>query len=246
MKKKIFVLLFAGLLLLSAAACKSGNGGDATGTDTGSNYNPFPEQTRVVEGTDTKGEKVTYYEPVTQAPQPEKNSSEPNAVFTAVNKKITVLAGVATVRNNTIINDETGIGWPKMYTEFTANGESQKWYRITYSGKDAYIAKDCVCDSSVLQGFTDCDDTVEVKVDMLNVRSVPSTDSSLSIRGNLLKGQKVSRVGKSDKWSIICFEEEEKDSSGNTVKVVKHYYVSNDCIGAPTAATEASTAVAQG
>lgn len=240
MKKKILAILFAGLLLLSATACStSRNNNHSSGTDTtDTQYTPFPGQyTSAATGTD--GEPIISTEPVTQAPAGD--IDEPNAAFNAVSKKVVVLTAVATVRSDTLVNDTTGIGWPKEGTEFEVNGESQNWYRLTYNGKTAYIAKSVVFDSSLLEGFTEVNETIEIS-DNVNVRSVPSATSKDSIRGILNKGAKVTRVGISAKWSIILYEvvsETETDASGNKAKETKRYYISNDCIVDPTAATTA-------
>lgn len=246
MNKKLLVLLFAGLLLVSAAACskKNPNEYEASGTDPETIVDPFNNDTTpVVVGTDTNGEDITIYEPVTQPPIDD-NTSEPNAVFTDINKKIYVWTGVATVRTDTIIADNTGCAWPKEGTTFDATGESKNWYRINYGGKVCYIAKNVVCDASLLDGFRTVDETITIESNV-NVRSIPSTASEKSIRGVLKKGAQVKRIGVGDKWSVIEYEmasETETDATTGKAKIeVKHYYISNDCIVDPSAATDADT-----
>lgn len=242
MNKKLLVLLFAGLLLVSAAACSNNNTEvEGSGTEGETIVDPFNHDTTpVVIGTDTNGEDITIYEPVTQAPEVD-NTSEPNAVFTDINKKIYIWTGVATVRTDTIISDDTGCAWPKEGTTFDATGESKNWYRINYGGKVCYISKNVVCDASLLDGFRTVDETIEIDSNV-NVRSIPSTASEKSIRGVLKKGDKVKRVGVGDKWSMIEYEvvsETETDASTGKAKVeIKRYYISNDCIVDPTAATD--------
>ena len=78
----------------------------------------------------------------------------------------------------------------------------------------------------------------------VSLKNYPSTDTSLSIRGQVTKGTKVTRVAVSDNWSRILFEvesETETDESGNAKVEIKQYYVSNDCIKTLTADTEAGT-----
>lgn len=238
MKKSIVVILFAGLLLLSATACAPINGPASDTDPSDTSYNPFPGTQVSVPTTPADPGTSAYVEPATDAPD---NTSEPNAKFTDINKKVVVITAVATVRSDTVLASNNGVGWPKEGTEFTVTGESANWYRLTYAGKTAYISKSVVCDASLLEGFTSVNDTVEVS-DNVNVRSVPSTASADSIRGILTKGTKVARIGVSDKWSIILFEvvsETETDITGQRVKEMKHYYVSNDCLVDPSAATKA-------
>lgn len=238
MKKNIIAVLFAGLLLLSVTACAPINGTitDTEGSDT--SYNPFPSQQTTAATTPGEPGTSAYVEPATDAAD---TVSEPNATFTDVNKKVIVFTAVATVRSSSVIADNNGVGWPKEGTEFDVNGESANWYRLTYAGKTAYIAKTVVCDASLLDGFKSVNDTVEIS-DNVNVRSVPSAASANSIRGVLKKGTKVARIGVSDKWSIILYEvvsETETDITGRYVTENKHYYVSNDCLVDPSAATKA-------
>ena len=239
MKKNILIVLFAGLLLLSAAACAPINTPSTDTRETNTAYDPFPGTQESVPTTPSETGTSAYVEPATDPVGD--NVSEPNAKFADVSKKVIVITAVATVRSDTVIATNNGVGWPKEGTEFDITGESVNWYRLTYAGKTAYISKSVVCDASVLEGFTSVNDTVEIS-DNVNVRSVPSAASPNSIRGVLMKGTKVARIGVSDKWSIILYEvvsETETDITGQRVKEMKHYYVSNDCLVDPSAATKA-------
>lgn len=230
MNKKILVLLFAGLLLVSTAtACgKKGTEVEGSGHESDTILDPFSHETMIIIGTDTNGEYVTRpYEPVTEPD----NTSEENPVFTDVNKTVYIWTGVATVRTDTVISDQTGCAWPKEGTTFTATGESKNWYRINYGGKVCYISKNVVCDASLLEGFTEVNETVEIAKNV-NVRSVPSLELN-NIRGVLNKGDKVKRIGVKNGWSMIEYElvsETEKDENGQPKKTLKHYFISNDCI----------------
>ena len=239
MNKKLLALILAGLLVASVTACtnKPGNNDDTSDTpdDTKDNY--------IVVGTDDKGNDVT--EIVTQEPVTEPfDPSETNPTFVDVTKKIVVFAGVATVRTSTVLAENNAVGWPSEGKLLDVTGESENWYRITYSvdgeDKECYIAKTVAADASALDGYTDVEEEVEIIVDAVNVRSYPSTASNLSVRGSLKKGAKVTRVAVSEKWSRIFFEvvsETETDAEGNAKVEIKQYYVSNDCLKVVEATT---------
>lgn len=248
MTKKLLALLLAGLLVTAFTACKDGD--DTTTTTNDGTSDIGVEDSYIVVGTDSEGNDIT--EAATQAPSTETDAfdpSETNPTFTDVDKKIVVFAGVATVRTSTVLNENNGVGWPSEGKILNANGESDNWYRITYLVGDeeqtCYIAKTVAGDAAVLDSFTDVDEEeVEVIVDAVNIRSYPSASSSNSIRTSLKKGAKVTRVAVSENWSRILFEvtsETETDAEGNAKVEIKQYYISNDCIKAPEAATDAAT-----
>lgn len=247
MNKKLLAILTAALLLLSATAC---NGNSNEGTTTGSTDTKDPEGSYIVVGTDEQGNPVTSVTPNTQEPDTEGfDPSEEDPQFTDVTMKVVVISSVATVRTSTQIVDNNAVGWPAEGKQLDVTGESANWYRITYnvSGEDqvCYIAKTVAADAAVLDGFTDLEnqEEVEIAVDAVNVRSYPSTDSNLSIRGSLKLGDKVVRVAVNDKWSRILYEvtsETETDESGNPKKEIKQYYVSNDCLKTTTETTAAA------
>lgn len=245
MNKKLLVILAASLLLLSATACskKDNKPDEPAGTrDPNESY-------IVVPGTDADGNPVTYLEPVTKEPVTEAfDPSETDPTFTDVSKKIVVFANAATVRSATVVADNNVVGWPTENTVLDVTGESENWYRINYVVNDetqtCYIAKNVAADASVLDGFTACEEEIEITEAVVNVRSYPSTDSDFSKRATLTKGEKVTRIGVSEKWSRIRFEvtsETETNADGSAVITVKEYYVSNDCIKVVTVATEPAT-----
>jgi hypothetical protein len=238
MNKKLLTLLLAGLLVASMAACTPNKPNDDT-TDSGNT----PEDSYIVIGTDENGNDVT--EIPSQEPETDPfDPSETNPTFVDVTKKVVVFAGVATVRTSTVLADNNAVGWPSEGKLLDVTGESENWYRITYSvdgeDKECYIAKTVAADASALDGYTDVEEEVEIIVDAVNVRSYPSTASNLSVRGSLKKGAKVTRVAVSEKWSRIFFEvvsETETDAEGNAKVEIKHYYVSNDCLKVVEATT---------
>lgn len=231
MNKKLLALLLAGLLVASVTACTKPGTDDDT-TDSGNT----PEDSYIVIGTDENGNDVTEIpskEPETDPFDP----SETNPTFVDVTKKVVVFTYTATVRSSTVIAESNGVGWPSEGKLLDVTGESENWYRITYSvdgeDKECYIAKTVAADASALDGYTDVEEEVEITVEAVNVRSYPSTASNLSVRGSLKKGTKVTRVAVSEKWSRIFFEvvsETETDAEGNAKVEIKQYYVSNDCL----------------
>ena len=238
MNKKLLALLLAGLLVAAMTACQGNKPNDET-TDSGNN----PEDSYIVIGTDENGNDVTEIpskEPETEAFDP----SETNPTFVDVTKKVVVFSAVATVRTSTVVADNNAVGWPSEGRELDATGESENWYRITYSvdgeDKECYIAKTVAADATALDGFTDVEEEVIITVDAVNVRSYPSAASTLSVRGSLKKGAKVTRVAVSENWSRILYEvvsETETDAEGNAKVEIKQYYVSNDCLKVVEATT---------
>lgn len=244
MNKKLLLVLSAALLLVVFTACNN-----EPGDDTSNNPGVLdPDESYIVVGTDENGNDVTVVDPGTDA-NPGFDPSEPNATFTDVSKKIIVIARVATVRTDTVVVENNGIGWPQEGRILDATGESTNWYRINYdvNGETTtcYIAKNVAADSSVLDGFTAVEEEVEITEAVVNVRSYPSTDSDFSKRTTLKKGEKVTRIGVSEKWSRVRVEipsETETTADGEKVMEVKEYYVSNDCLKVVSTATEAPTA----
>ncbi len=240
--KKLLVVLFAALLLVSAAACSQEGNGDETGAGTDTSVQ-IPVGTGPVV-TDENGSIVTTpVEDATQAPVQD-NISEPNATFTDCDKTLYVWVATATVRSDTVIGEENGVGWPTEGTTLKCTGESKNWYRIEYEGETAYIAKTVAGDYAAITGMTAVDnEEIEISADV-NVRTFPSTEGgNLTIRGGLKKGTKVTRVAKGDKWSCILFaveSETETDAEGKPVIEMKQYFIVNECIKDDTAGTEAA------
>ena len=242
MNKKLLALLLAGLLVAAMTACQGTKPNDET-TDSGNN----PEDSYIVIGTDENGNDVTEIpnqEPVTDPFDP----SETNPTFVDVTKKVVVFAGVATVRTSTVLAENNAVGWPSEGKLLDVTGESENWYRITYSvdgeDKECYIAKTVAADAAALDGYTDVEEEVIITVDAVNVRSYPSAASNLSVRGSLKKDTKVTRVAVSENWSRILYEvvsETETDAEGNAKVEIKQYYVSNDCLKVVEAETESTT-----
>ncbi len=242
--KKLLVILFAGLLLVSAVACSSDGNGDDTGNGTDTSVQIPVGTGDVIVGTDEYGSTVTTpVEDGTKAPA-EDNISENNPSFTDCDKTLYVWVATATIRSATVIGEENGIAWPTEGTTLKCTGESQNWYRIEHEGETAYIAKTVAGDYAEITGMTTVDnEEIEISADV-NVRTFPSTDGgNLTIRGGLKKGTKVTRVAKGEKWSCILFtvvSETETDAEGKPVEEVKQYFIVNECIKDATEGTEAA------
>lgn len=243
--KKLLIVLFAGLLLVSAVACSGSGDGEETGSSTDTNIvipNGTGDNTDIV--TDAEGNVVT--DPVedsTQAP-PQDNISETNPTFTDCDKTLYVWVATATIRSATVLGEENGIAWPTEGTTLKCTGESQNWYRIEYEDKTAYIAKTVAGDYAAITGMTTVDnEEIEISADV-NVRTYPSTEGGdLTLRGTLTKGTKVTRVAKGENWSCILFtvvSETETDAEGNPAEEIKQYFIVNECIK-DSASTEAVT-----
>lgn len=243
MNKKLLALLLAGLLVASATACTTKDPEDDT-TESGSQN---PEDSYIVIGTDNEGNDITEV-PTTAPEDTAMDPSETNPTFVDVTKQVVVFASVATVRTSTVLAENNAVGWPSEGKLLDVTGESDNWYRITYSvdgeNKECYIAKTVAADASALEGFTAVEDEVEITVEAVNVRSYPSAASTLSVRGSLKKGTKVTRVAVGENWSRILYEvvsETETDAEGNPKVEIKQYYISNDCLKAVEAETEETT-----
>ena len=243
MKKKILVLTLAAMLVLSAAACGESEGENETGTGTPG----IPVGTGDV-ATGELGTGNSTSDEETAAPVIDITEEEPT--FTEINKKVYVWYNSAFVRSSTKMADDNKIGSYSEGDIVTVTGESENWYRVKYEDKDAYIAKSVAGDYDVIEKMTAVDnEEVEVTADSLRVRSYPSTEGGdYTVRGSLVKGDKVTRVAKGESWSCILYtveSETETTADGTPVKEVKKYFVHNDYIKGPeTAATEAPSEAA--
>jgi len=242
-------LTLAAMLVLSAAACGESDKENETGTGTPGIPVGTGDMGTVDLGTDENGNPVTG-EPETAAPVIDQISEE-NPTFTEISKKVYIWYGSAFVRSATKIADDNKIGSYSEGDIVTVTAESENWYRVKYEDKDAYIAKTVAGDYDVIEKMTAVDnEEVEVTADSLRVRSYPSTDGGdNTVRGSLVKGDKVTRVAKGETWSCILYtveSETETTADGEPVKIEKKYFVHNDYIKGPeTAATEAATEAAE-
>lgn len=244
MNKKLLALLLVGLLVVSFAACNKDPGKTeetSKNDDTTLDY--------IVVGTDEDGSEVT--EPVTTgSTEPEFDPSETNPTFVNVEKKVIIFTNSACIRTATVLADNNIVAWPSEGKVLDVTGESENWYRIDYTvnGEEqtCYIAKTVAADAAVLDTFKAIEaEEVVVTADALNVRSYPSADSNLSIRGSLVKDTKVTRVATNDNWSRILYEVEVTDAEGNKKTETREYYVSSkyvQVVGSDTTAEETTIA----
>ncbi len=226
MNKKLLVVLFAGLLLVSAVACGK-DSGDGKETDTGATVPS--ESYIVVPGTDESGNIVTNPATNPDAITPESDPTEDNPTFTAISKEVIVVAEQAWTRSATNLSQDSMVKLTFEGDKHTVTGESANWYRISKDGKDLYISKAVVGDITTLSTFTAVNDQVTISTGVtdgtLTVRSYPAK-GDYTVRGYLKEGAVVTRVAKNDGWSRILFATKDKD--GN--EITKEYYISNDCI----------------
>ena len=231
MNKKLLALLLVGLLVVSFAACNKDPGKTeetSKNDDTTLDY--------IVVGTDEDGSEVT--EPVTTgSTEPEFDPSETNPTFVNVEKKVIIFTNSACIRTATVLADNNIVAWPSEGKILDVTGESENWYRIDYTvngeTQTCYIAKTVAADAAVLDTFKAIEaEEVVVTADALNVRSYPSADSNLSIRGSLVKDTKVTRVATNDNWSRILYEVEVTDAEGNKKTETREYYVSSKYVQA--------------
>ena len=242
MRKNLLVILTAGLLLLSVTACKKD---PETPEDTDPDIDTAETTgSYVVIETDTDGNPVTTTDPETEAFDP----SEKDPTFNEISMQVVVVSSVATVRTSTEVSDSNtnAVGWPKEGRQLTVTGESANWYRINYpvNGEEqaCYIAKSVVGDIAVFDSFKAIEggEEIEVTAVSLNVRSYPSADYDVAIRGTLAEGTKVTRVAANENWSRILYEVE-VTVDGETTTETKEYYVSNayiKVVGADETGTE--------
>lgn len=245
MNKKLLSLLLVGLLVAGFAACnKTPDATEETSneSDTTGDY--------IVIGTDEQGNEIT--EPGTTAPdEPNVDPSETDPTFVDITKKVVIFTNSACIRTATVLADNNIVSWPAEGKVLDVTGESEKWYRIDYPVNDeiqtCYVAKTVVADADVLDAFQTIEpEEVVVNTTALYVRSYPSAESDLSIRGTLAEGAKVTRVAVSENWSRILFEVEVTDAEGNKTTETKEYYVSSKYVTAPESETTAEeTTVAE-
>lgn len=207
MKKTIFALLLAGLLLVSATACSScGDTESGSGTET---------ETR-----ETGKDPLSTGDPsdTNEETEPDVNIDENEADFTDVSKEIYVFAAQANIRSTPAVlaGNKNHVTTAYQGDILNVTGEGTNWYRIELEDQDkpCYISKSVVGDKSVLDAFADGDPETVVmcgvnknnKDERVNFRSFPSSDSEYSICGQLAEGDIVTRVAESDGWSKILYQ----------------------------------------
>lgn len=233
MNKRIFAIILAGLLLLSATACNPNDNGDGTTAD--STKSPVVDGTSAptyTTETDADGNIITVLEESTKAPNGSTstetdNVSEENPTWKDIDTTVYV-ATESNLRSNTVVEDSSKVSEVEAGTTLTATGESDNWYRVTYNEKTLYIAKSVAIDKATLDSFTAIDDEVIVTAEeSLYVRLLPNKLSKAV--GVVYKNDKLTRVAVGEKWSRIVYGEGED---------AKEYYVSNSYIKSTTPATE--------
>lgn len=236
MMKKIFALLLAGLMLttLTLTAC---NDGKDKGKDTDDT-----EDSGIVEEyeTDKEGNIITTEPEETKGeenPGGEQGGNDSNTDISESNpeikdstvKKIYVFAAQATIRNNTVIEEDSYESTAKKGDILDVTGESANWYQISYKNKTCYIAKTVAADNAVLEGFTAVTEKTVTVTTNAKLRSYPTTAFNESKNDRtyvetVKAGATMTLVATSadGKWSRVkC-----------NIKGIAagEYYISSDCI----------------
>ncbi len=233
MKKTLFVMLVAALVLVSAASC----GGDENSKKNPPKDTLAPAESGIPAESDDESTLTPGVNDTTAA-ETEK-PIEVNPTFDDVSLTAVVFVkGHGTIRNNPDLSTESAIAWPEEGTELTVTGESIDWYRLSYNDGVAYISKSIAGDVAVINAFTEVEDEQITLTGNVHVRSYPYV-GKYSERGTLNAGTTVTRVAVSENWSRILFTETVEAESGDPVEVVKEYYITNDYI--KTAETNAET-----
>lgn len=230
MKTKLFAVILAGLLLLTATAC-TGDGGDATDTSTDTTGTPIIQTNPVV--TDKNGNTVTDTNGNAVTEAPNKNQEVENTEFNEFTGTVYVGIGVNIREQASATSNK--LGTAAVGTTFKATRENNKWYEITYEGKTAYVSKNAVVDNAIIESMEEINDKVVVTAETsLNLRKIPSGIGEASIVTAVNNSDVLNRIAVGDGWSKVLYT----DKSGNTTEC----YVSNTYIKSLNAdATETTT-----
>jgi predicted small secreted protein len=235
MMKKIFALLLAGLMLttLTLTAC---NDGKDKGKDTDDTEDPG-----IIEEyeTDEEGNIITTEpEETTGKEEPGNQSgndsntdiseSKPEIKDSTV-KKIYVFAAQATIRSNTVVEEDSYESTAKKGDILDVTGETTNWYQISYKDKTCYIAKTVAGDNAVLEGFTAVTEKTVTVTTNAKLRSYPTTAFNESKNDRtyvetVKAGATLTLVATSadGKWSRVKCNIEGIAAG--------EYYISSDCI----------------
>ena len=238
MMKKIFALLLAGLMLttLTLTACSDdkNNGKDTDDTEDAGIIEDYETDedgniiTTEPEETDEEGNPIEG--------ENNGNGNDSNIDISETNpdvketdvKKIYVFAAQATIRSNTVVEDDSYESTAKKGDILDVTGESANWYQISYKGKTCYIAKTVAGDNAVLEGFTAVTEKTVTATTNAKLRSYPTTEFNESKNDRtyvdtVKAGATLTLVATSadGKWSRVEFKID---------NVVGEYYISSDCI----------------
>ncbi|MBQ9162539.1 MAG: SH3 domain-containing protein [Clostridia bacterium] len=234
MKKRLFALILAGLLLLTATACSSD--GDGNETTTGGT-NPIVQTSPIVNVTDDNGNPVTddNGNPVTeQQGDDEVDDSE----FESFSGTIYVGMG-ANIRKEPSV-DSKKVGSAAAGDTFKATAENGDWYKITVDGETCYITKQAAIDKAVMDSFEEIDDEVVVTAEVsLNLRVLPSSKAKLIT--SVSNSTKLKRLAVGDGWSLVLYT----DKNGKTTECyLSNKYIKSLSESATTAETTAEETTA--
>ena len=198
-KKRVFALLMAGLILVSATACSSS--GDEDETTTGSGLSVGTGLVPSGNETDTDAETTGTGTSVT----PGGSINEDNADVTDKDCTLLVVAEtVVNIRKNTSTASDA-LATVKDGVKLESTGYTENWYRVKYEDEVGYISKRMVVeyDQELVDSFEECTEQVKIVAETsINVRRYPdwSNDKNDLVCGQLLNGQTVTCVAKADGW----------------------------------------------
>lgn len=228
MKTKLFAVILAGLLLLTATACSGGNGDE---TDTTDSDNPTVQTRPIVNYvTDEEGKTVTDKEgnAVTEIVTPDDDEEDTTL------KKFsgTVYVGLgANLREEPDASSDK-VGTARAGETYKATRENNNWYEITVDGETCYITKQAAVDKEIIDSMEEVEDKVIVTAETaLNLRKLPSAKAQLVT--SVSNSAVLNRIAVGDGWSKVLYT----DKEGETTEC----YVSNKYIksldGKPAATT---------
>lgn len=213
--KKLLVITLAILLMLSLASCNGDGKDENTDNSSDDSYSvlpPTPGSTSD-DGDVTTPDDSSSDEDTTPVTPPE--SSGPIS-FTSADKTVYVKLENVNVRNAPYVDNSTLVATLHYGHILACTGESESWYRVTYDGKECYIAKSNVTTDNISgNDFTERNDTVYITTDAANIRRGPSMDTE--IMGSLKKGDSLIRIGINESWSRVSYDGGE-------------YYISNSVL----------------
>ncbi|MBE6694802.1 MAG: hypothetical protein E7589_08560 [Ruminococcaceae bacterium] len=214
MKKRLFALILAGLLLLTATACSGGEGDETTTGDS----NPIVQTNPIVNVTDDNGNPVTddNGNPVTEQQGGEEVDDSEFESFSG-----TIYVGMgANIRKEPSV-DSKKVGSADAGDTFKATAQNGDWYKITVDGETCYITKQAAIDKAVMDSFEEIDDEVVVTAEVsLNLRVLPSSKAKLIT--SVSNSTKLKRLAVGDGWSLVLYT----DKNGKTTEC----YLSNKYI----------------
>lgn len=228
MKKRLFVLLVAGLLLVSMTACGNDDGKEtdsdsSSSTETSTESDPLGSENESHSDSETSGTNVKIDQTV--------------ADFTEAAMTVSVYAKQATIRTSPAVATNTYAITATRGDVFTVTGVSTYWYRVelkdykTLDDGTYYIAKTVAGDKAVLDAFVDTDPVSMTVTGDVNLRSFPSSENDstrLDSGAYLAKDSVVSCIGESNGWCKVLYQSENDGDEEPQVYYVSSKYLKSE------------------